>query len=209
MLAAVPLVGAVVAIIVIPPSEQRGAHAVAPTARLPASIPWLAAYGLILGFSGAVTFFIALFAEESLGLDPRIGGLAVAVIALTAFAGRILWARYAERRRDFVGPLGTIAVLSVIASALLLASTGWTWLLWPGSVLIGASSSAWNSVGMLAVIDEAGAATGRASGIVLLGFLSGLGIGPPVYGATVDATGSYTTMWLISIAANPASLGSP
>jgi cyanate permease len=60
---------------------------------------------------------------------------------------------------------------------------------------------------MLAVIDEAGTATGRASGVVLLGFLAGLGIGPPIFGATVDATDSYTTMWLLSIAASAVALG--
>lgn len=201
LLAALPLLGIVGSVIVIPPSEERGAHAEEPTGRLPVSIPWLTTYGLLLGFAGSVTFFVALFAEESLGLDPRIGGLAVAVIAFTAFAGRILWARHAERRREFITSLGTIAVLAVLASALMLASTVWLWLLWPAAVLSGASSGSWNSVGMLAVIDEAGAATGRASGIVLLGFLTGLGIGPPLFGATVDATGSYTAMWLMSIGA--------
>jgi cyanate permease len=60
---------------------------------------------------------------------------------------------------------------------------------------------------MLAVINEAGASTGRASGFVLLGFLTGLGIGPPLFGATVDATGSYTLMWLISIAAATVTVG--
>ena len=128
-------------------------------------------------------------------------------VGFTAFAARILWARHVERRSEFLGSLGTIAVLAVFASALLLASSGWTWLLWPGAVLTGASSSAWNSVGMLAVINEAGAATGRASGFVLLGFLTGLGIGPPIYGATIDATGSYTLMWLISIAAAAVAVG--
>ncbi len=205
--AIVPVVCAVVAVVIIPPSRRGTIHEDGRAGRLPRSIPWLTSYGLVLGFSGAVTFFIPLFAEESLDLDPRIGGLAATVAAFTAFAGRILWARHAERRREFVGPLTTIAVLSVAASVLLLASTGLAWLLWPGTVLIGASSSAWNAVGMLAVINEAGAATGRASGIVLFGFLTGLGVGPPVYGATVDATGSYTLMWLISIAAAAATVG--
>ena len=101
-----------------------------------------------------------------------------------------------------------MAVLGVLASALLLASTLWAWLLWPGVIITGASTSAWNSVGMLATIDEAGPAlTGRASGVVLFGFLTGLGIGPPLYGATVDATGSYSLMWVISIAAATATTG--
>jgi len=207
LLVLLPVVGAVIALVVLPPSERAATAARDASAPLPRSIPWLATYGLIIGFAGAVTFWIPLYAEETLGLSPRIGGLAVTVVAFTAFAARILWARTAERRHDFLGPLGTMAILAVFGSALLLAATGWTWLLWPGVVLTGASSSAWNSVGMLAVIDEAGAATGRASGIVLLGFLTGLGIGPPLYGATVDATGSYTAMWIISMAAAAVTVG--
>jgi MFS family permease len=207
LLTFLPLLGALVAVVVIPASEHRSIEAHESAGRLPPSIPWLATYGLAIGFSGAVTFFIPLFAEESLGLDPRIGGLAVAALALTAFAARILWARHSERRHDFLGPLGTIAILATIASTLLLGATGWAWLLWPGAVLTGASSSAWNSVGMLAVINDAGAGTGRASGIVLFGFLTGLGIGPPIYGATVDATGSYTVMWLMSIGAAAITIG--
>ena len=204
---ALPVLGVLATLVVIPKSAHRAASRHDPAGILPPSIPWLASYGLIMGVAGAATFFIPLFAEESLGLDPRIGGLAVTAVGFTAFAARILWARRAERRSEFLGSLGTIAVLAVFASALLLASSGWTWLLWPGAVLTGASSSAWNSVGMLAVINEAGAATGRASGFVLLGFLTGLGIGPPIYGATIDATGSYTLMWLISIAAAAVAVG--
>jgi predicted MFS family arabinose efflux permease len=161
----------------------------------------MAVYGFILGFAGAVTFFIALFAEESLGLDPRLGGLAVTVTGVVAFAGRIVWARYAERTQRYLPSLSVVAALGMIASLVLLASTEWTALLWVGAVLTGLGTSSWNSIGMLAVINEAGSATGRASGVVLLGFLAGLGIGPPVYGATVDATDSYTLMWLMSIGA--------
>jgi predicted MFS family arabinose efflux permease len=200
-LAVVPVVGAGVAIVLVPgsrpppPPEHERAH------HLPVFVWWMAVYGFILGFAGAVTFFIALFAEESLGLDPRLGGLAVTVTGVVAFAGRIAWARYAERSQRYLPSLSIVAVLGVAASLLLLASTRWAALLWVGAIVTGASTSSWNSIGMLAVINEAGSATGRASGVVLLGFLAGLGIGPPIYGATVDATGSYTAMWLISIGA--------
>ena len=64
----------------------------------------------------------------------------------------------------------------------------------------------WLAYGPYPLLD-AGAGTGRASGIVLFGFLSGLGIGPPIYGATVDATGSYTAMWLMSIGAAAITVG--
>ena len=36
---------------------------------------------------------------------------------------------------------------------------------------------------------------------MLRGFLAGLGIGAPLYGWTVDTTGSYTLMWWISLTA--------
>ncbi len=74
-------------------------------------------------------------------------------------------------------------------------------LLWIGVVAAGLSSSSWNSVAMLAVVHDAGAQrTGRASGVVMLGFFAGLGSGPPLFGYTVDATGRYDAMWMISIA---------
>jgi predicted MFS family arabinose efflux permease len=168
--------------------------------RLPAAIWWLAGYGLLMGFSGSVTYLIPLFTEEALGMSPIWGGIAAAVIALVAVSGRILWSRYAERSGAFRGSLLTMAALSLIAAGLFVASSELAaWLLWPAAVAIAVGSGSWNSVGMVAVMVEAGvAATGRASGIVLFGFLAGLGIGPPVFGAIVDRTGSYDVMWLLS-----------
>ena len=160
-----------------------------------------------MGFAGAATFFVPLFAEESLGFDPRIGGLAITVIGVVAFASRILWARYAEVHHAYLRSFGIMAIIGVAGFVTMLASTQWIWLLWVGAAFTGASTSAWNSVGMLAVINEAGPVTGRASGVVLLGFLAGLGIGPPLYGATVDATGSYRSMWIIAIVACASAAG--
>ncbi|MGC2239751.1 MAG: hypothetical protein WA726_02830, partial [Acidimicrobiia bacterium] len=37
---------------------------------------------------------------------------------------------------------------------------------------------------------------GRSTGVVLLGFLLGYGIGPPLLGLSVDRLGSYTQGWL-------------
>ncbi|HSM43636.1 MAG TPA: hypothetical protein VK969_01325, partial [Acidimicrobiia bacterium] len=36
---------------------------------------------------------------------------------------------------------------------------------------------------------------GRASGVVLLGFLSGLGIGAPIFGYSIDRLGTYVPGW--------------
>jgi len=201
VVAVLPLLFAVAALWIVPPTpEASSAHRRQRGNPLPPAIWWLAGYGFLSGFSGSVTYLVPLFAEEALGLSPIAGGIAAAVIALVAVVGRILWSRHAEQSGAFRGSLLTMAALSLAAAGLFLASSELAaWLLWPAAVVIAIGSGSWNSVGMLAVMVEAGvAATGRASGIVLFGFLTGLGIGPPVFGAIVDRTGSYDLMWLLS-----------
>jgi hypothetical protein len=75
----------------------------------------------------------------------------------------------------------------------LLAASEWgSWLLWVGALGLGASSTSWNSVGMLALMVYAGVdQAGGASGVVLLGFLAGLGLGPPAFGWSVDRFDAY------------------
>ena len=210
VVAAIPLVFALLSMWVVP-SAPHGAviHTEHPPTRLPAAIWWLAGYGFLSGFSGAVTYLVPLFAEETLGFSPVAGGVAIAIIGVVAVVGRIAWGRFAERSGAYRGSLFTMAGLSVAAAGLFFASGQIAvWLLWPAAICIAVGSSSWNSVGMLAVMVEAGiAATGRASGVVLFGFLTGLGLGPPVFGAIVDSTGSYDLMWVLSAAAAVAAGG--
>ncbi len=208
LLAGVPVLLALFAAWVVPHSEDGEIRRGESARPLPRAITWLAGYGFLLGFAGSVSFLVPLFAEEELGLDPRAAGVAAAVIGLTAFLARIGWARVSELLSDYMLPLTAIALLSVASAVVMLASPTWgTWLLWLGAVLIGVSSAAWNAVGMLAVMNEAGAiATGRASGTVVFGFLAGLGLGPPIYGAIVDSVG-YDAMWLLSTVVATASVG--
>lgn len=202
LVAAVPLLLAAAALRLVPTTPAREPIAAdgSSSRALPAAIWWLTGYGLLMGFSGSVTYLVPLFTEEALGRGPVAGGLAAATIAFVAVPGRILWSRHAERSGGFRGSLATMAVLTLVAGGLFFGSSECAaWLLWPAAVLIAAGSSSWNSVGMLTVMTEAGVeSTGRASGFVLLGFLTGLGIGPPIFGALVDSTGSYDSMWLLS-----------
>ena len=198
--AAIPALFAVVAVVAVPPapatSEERRRRS---RGRLPAAIWWLAIYGFLLGFSGAVMFFAPLYIVEDLGFDPRVGGIVVAAVGLVSVATRILWSRYAEVTGRFRTSLAIMALLSIIAAVAFWLAGFAAWMLWPAALFIALGSSSWNSVGMLAVIVEAGTdATGRASGVVLFGFLTGLGIAPPLFGAIVDRTGSYDVMWLLS-----------
>lgn len=174
------------------------------SARLPKDIWWITAYGFVLGFSGSATVLYALFTTESLGQTVVTGGAVAAVVGLVAMPSRILWARYAERHHAYRSSLLIIAVIAVAASVVLLgADSGAWWLIWIAALLTGAGPSAWNAVGMVALIVIAGPeAAGRASGVVLSGFLVGLGIGPPLFGWIVDTTGSYTAAWIVALVAS-------
>jgi len=168
---------------------------------LPVAITFLAVYGGLMGFGAAYQFLIPLFAEEALGMTEQAGGAAIGVIGFVALFARIGWARFADVNARHDLTLAILAVGSVFAvMVLLVAQAGASWLLWVGAALTGVTASSWNSVGMLAVIEHAGEKqSGRASGIVMLGFLGGVGIGPTVFGWLVDRTDSYTPMWLTSL----------
>ena len=180
-------------------SSGRGDAVTTGSRAFSGAVPWLTIYGLLLGFSGSASFFLPLFAEEELGQSVRVGGLALALAGITAVFGRVLWARYAEKGSRYRRTLAVLAALAVLGMWSFTIADSSLVFLYVGSVLMGAGASSWNSVGMLAVIDDSAATdTGTASGWVLLGFLVGLGIGPPIFGLTFDSTGSYMTMWMIA-----------
>jgi len=189
-------------------AQQDGVARVRDSSRLPADIWWITAYGFLLGFGGSVTVLYALFATERLGQSVVVGGAVVAVVGITAMPARIAWAHYAERHHAYRSSLIVIALLAISASVALIASTsGWWWLIWVAAVLTGIGPSSWNSVGMLGLIVFAGPmAAGRASGVVLAGFLVGLGAGPPIFGWMVDVSGDYRGVWYVSLVAFAAGL---
>jgi predicted MFS family arabinose efflux permease len=212
LLAAVAIAVGIVAAVALPnPISHGGAdpHIDGRSQRLPTDIWWIAAYGFVMGFAGSSTFLYVLFTEEQLGQSIIVGGMVTAIVGLVAIPSRILWARHAERRANIRGPLITIALISVAAAgSLMVADAGVWWFVWIAAVLTAIGSASWNSVGMLGLIVIAGrGAAGSASGIVLFGFLAGLGFGPPLFGWIVDSTGSYTTVWLLTAAASFAGAG--
>jgi predicted MFS family arabinose efflux permease len=172
----------------------------ASTARSPIDpfIRRLAVYGFMLGAAGsAIHTFLPLFAVEALDLGLPAAGLTVAVAGVAGVVGRILWGRVAEVYLGTARSLEYIAVLAAVTAALLVAAPRVPWLVWAAAVLAGLSASSWNTVGMLAVINTSKPAlAGRASGVVLLGFLAGLGLGAPAFGYSIDRLGTYGPGWV-------------
>ncbi len=161
-----------------------------------AKITWFSL--LMGGVVGGVGRFQVLFAEESLGWSNFWAGMASALAGIIAAASRIWWARLTERRVQPASALAVQSAFTVVAMALLLAATTIHGsMMWVMSLLAGFTMMSWNAVAMLAVIIGVPVAlAGRASGIVMLGFMSGLSIGGLVAGYVYEQTGSFSVIWV-------------
>lgn len=166
--------------------------------RMPPVIRSLAIYGFLLGFAGTAIFtYLPLYVEEALGFSGRVAGYIVAFVGSVGIAGRIGWGRLSERRLGAMRSLRIISVLSAVSALLLVAADSAPWLVWIAAFTTGLSASSWNAVGMLAIIQSVPARrAGRGSGVVLAGFLFGLGVGAPAFGYSVDRLDTYVPGWL-------------
>ncbi|HEY5684676.1 MAG TPA: MFS transporter [Acidimicrobiia bacterium] len=191
----------VLAMVTLPadPHHDEARHGPSTPGPLPGLIYRLAVYGFLLGSAGTAIFtYLPLFAEEQLGFPAEVAGLSVSVTGLVGIVARISWGRIAEQRFGSARSLALIAVLAVTAALTLAGAGRVPAAVWIGAVLTGASASSWNTVGMLAIIQNVPASrAGRGSGIVLLGFLAGLATGAPLFGWSVDVLGTYTPGWLV------------
>jgi predicted MFS family arabinose efflux permease len=200
--AGVPLVTATVVRFLVPPDPAPAAgEAVRPgSTRFPRLIYQVALYGFLIGAGGSAIFaFLSLFAQETLGLSSIQGGRMVAVMGVAGLLARIGWGRVAEASFGTVVSLRVIAALALVAAGLLWGAPVWgEAAVWAAAGVTGASASAWNAVGMLAVIQQSDSRqAGGASGVVLTGFLAGLAVGAPLFGYAVDRLGAYRPGWLV------------
>ena len=156
-------------------------------------------YSFLMGLvASGMTRFLPLFGEEVLGYSDTASGAIYAVSAALGLAARLWWGRLVEHSVATAPSLVLLAAGSAATAALLLvAEPVGPWVLWPIAVGVGFFVSAWNVVTMFALITEVPThQSGRASGVVLFGFLLGLSIGPPVVGWSIDQTNSYDSAWI-------------
>jgi predicted MFS family arabinose efflux permease len=202
--AAVPITGYVLRLVSVPAGHPRPRGATRPRVRrsdLPSTARWLAPYGFFIGCgSSALGAYLPLFAVERLGEPSTRAGLLTAVVGGLGVAVRIGWGWRADRVPTSVpASLAVMALGSVAATGLIaLAAPGGVALAWAGAALAGVSATAWNSIGMLAIVRGAAPAVrGRASAAVVGAFYWGYVAGPLSFGAVVDHTQVYAWGWLI------------
>jgi len=193
-------IGLLATLLFLPPEPRAPSHRTAPehAYRRSPSARWLASYAFLMGAGMAsVSTYLPLFAQESVGLTPGAAGAVASVAGLIGVVSRILWSRGTEHAGHHGAPLAAMSLASVVAAlAIWSASEVGPLLLWVGAVAAGAGAFAWNAVVMLAAVTGAEARhAGRASGVVHLGFLSGLALGPVTFGFVVDTSGTYAFAW--------------
>lgn len=167
--------------------------------------PWiwrLAGYALLSGtVGGTIGRFFPLWAEEAIGMTTRTAGFLVAVTGALGIVARIVAGRIAETA---ITPPRLLRILAAIGGVyglvLVLTPAVGSWILWPATALNAVGIGAWNAVAMLAIIMVVPKQlAGRASGVVMLGFLGGLSLGSPVAGWAVDRWGDYQPVWGVCV----------
>lgn len=177
-----------------PPATARG---------LTPGVGWLVAFAVLMGLGQSTLFtYLPLYAYERAGFDIGTAGLLTAVFALAGFGARIIWGHASGRVTRLPPVLGVLAAGSAVSVFfVLLADSSQTWSLWLGAAVFGATGVAWPAVGMLLLVRRSeGSRDGPSTGIVYLGFYSGLLVSPPTFGAFVDHSGSYVGGWWSVIA---------
>jgi predicted MFS family arabinose efflux permease len=157
----------------------------------------LAIYAGLLGITaGSLLTYLPSFAQEGFGFSLEGGGALVSLFAGVGFAARLGAGPLSERFFGHHRALAGMALLTALAGVLLALAPSGGWL-WPAAVMIGLGPMAWNVIGNLAVMElSPPGGAGRGSGVMMAGFLGGMAIGAPLFGASVDLLSTYRPGWL-------------
>ena len=161
-----------------------------------ANIPWN---------MGQASFFsyLTLFMREAAGASQPAAGLVLGLAQISSALGRIGWGLISDtvfrgaRKPVTVGLCGASAVL-MLAMTAVTPGHG----VWLGTLLaigLGITIASYPTLAQtLAVESVKPEQSGAAIGYSLVGTSAGGVIGPPIFGAIVDATGNLANGWIIT-----------
>lgn len=179
--------------------EQRQRDATGDARRLPTFVYQVGVFGFLLGFiGGGHGRFMPLFAEEAVGFSAATAGMLFGLAGLIAIPSRVISGMSLDRGVSARTTLMVMAIGGAIAIVLmLLADPGPNGLMWAGTILSGLTLGSWNTAANLAMIRQ-GNDAGRATGVLIVGFMLGLTLGGPAVGWSIDNFDSYTPAWIAS-----------
>jgi len=179
------------------PEEERPERPASSSSRLSPFVYRVAVYGFLLGLvGGGLSRFLPLFAEEAAGFSTEQAGRVFGIQGLVAIPTRIVSGMLLDRgvaaKRILVvmGVGASIAIMLVLAAA-----DGPGAFLWVGTILSGLTLGSWQTAANLSMIRQP-RDPGRASGVLMSGFLLGLTLGAPVVGWSIDSFDSYYPAWI-------------
>ena len=153
--------------------------------------------------------YLVSFLKLGLGYSLVAAGLVFSAAQVAGVVGRVLWGAFADQffaPRTILAILGSTMALCGLAAASFTAS-------WPFAAVLavcavyGASAVGWNGVFLAEVAQLA--PEGRVAiitGGTQFYTFGGVLVGPPVFGATVSATGSYAAGFVL-VAILPMAIG--
>lgn len=195
--AVVPVVALIVLGLLIRGRPTPSQPEAAPRQRAASVVYRLAIYAGLLGIAaGSLLTYLPSFAQEGFGFSLEGGGALVSLFAGVGFAARLSAGPLSERFFGHHRALAGMALLTALAGVLLALAPSGGWL-WPAAVMIGLGPMAWNVIGNLAVMElSPPGGAGRGSGVMMAGFLGGMAVGAPLFGASVDLLSTYRPGWL-------------
>jgi predicted MFS family arabinose efflux permease len=165
----------------------------------------LGAYALAMGGGSALVLsYLPAFAVDRVGLSVAAAGSTGIVFGTVAIVTRLA---LSATLRDPDRVLARVLVLLSAGAALsiaLIALSGERGpvLLWTGTVLFGATGTAWPMVAFLGVVRASGPGeAGIVTGWITAAFYTGLWITPLVGGVLLRRTG-YEPLWMLAVAAS-------
>ena len=189
-----------------PPGLDRPApHTVGRTMRsvLMTRDLWIAATCSLV-FAGMQTVwmaFLVLYLQGSVGLTLLAAGRYLALAQIAGMAGRIAFGilsdrTFSGRRRAPLAIAGCLSGLSSLGIAFTGPESSALWLT-ALSLVFGFAGIGWNGVQYVMMAELAGpAAAGTAVGLGLAVSSLGVTLGPLIFGACVEAVGSYRGPWI-------------
>ncbi|MBI2861595.1 MAG: MFS transporter [Chloroflexi bacterium] len=150
--------------------------------------------------NNSVRTYLLLFLTEAASFSVVAAGFYLGLVQWAAIAGQLGWGVVSDRlfgghRKIPLFLTGAISAVAVLALDRV-GTGGSAWSLAPVVILIGLSAHSWSGLHATMIAEMAGkelaaTATGIGNSVSVVGTV----LGPPLFGALADWTGSYALSW--------------